>query len=503
MFFNRILLAAGLTIWLSGCARGPARPDVVRLVVLNPQDAAGATTEQSRMLRLALLVPFTGLADAMVFTFSNRRQAADISPHFIVEPQMDGKGIVLVVFDGETNQHRRDIECRLAECAAALGAAIGVTPRQVETPAVKIPPHPSEEQLAALARQFPGSALVYEEWMNLLVGRGEREAAGRVAAEALRRPWPALEKAQFEVAAATLRGDAAGRLTAVAAAARAWPGNAPLQLQAGEGLNQARRFREAIPFFRAARRAEPANFQIYGSLCLTQAMAGEKPDLRPAQAAAEHELTGDVAYLRGEFAAAEAAYLKAAEMDNSTPPGKVYAKAAEAALLQNQIGRADGYMQRYFAAAGSDVVRGLWLWRTGRRAEALRQVEGVPAAKPLFAFLANPAAGGPAPLGPALQALAQGRAAEAAEALAGFIGQQPLPVGLRWEPVRALALAEAGKQSEACALLAHWGLPSPPDDWSGAVFWPRSLAVRAACLEKTDAARAKQLRALVEALQPR
>jgi hypothetical protein len=82
VFFNRILLAAGLTIWMSGCARGPARPDVVRLVVLNPQDAAGATTAQSRMLRLALLVPFTGLADAMVFTFSNRRQAADVSPHF-------------------------------------------------------------------------------------------------------------------------------------------------------------------------------------------------------------------------------------------------------------------------------------------------------------------------------------------------------------------------------------------------------------------------------------
>ena len=222
MFFNRILLVAGLMLWMSGCARGPARPDVVRVVLLAPQDVAGAATEQSRMLRVALLLPFTGLADAMVFSLSNRRQAADVSPHFIVEPQMDGKGIVLVVFDGEANRHLRDIECRLTECAAALGAAIGVTPRQVESPAVNIPLHPSEEQLAALARQFPGSALVYEEWMNLLAGRGEREAAGRVAAEALRRPWPALEKAQFEVAAATMRGDAAGRLTAVGRRTTGW-----------------------------------------------------------------------------------------------------------------------------------------------------------------------------------------------------------------------------------------------------------------------------------------
>jgi tetratricopeptide (TPR) repeat protein len=368
---------------------------------------------------------------------------------------------------------------------------------------VKIPPHPSEEQLAELARQFPGSALVYEEWMNLLGGARRARSGGARGGRGVARPSPALEKAQFEVAAASMRGDAAGRLTAVAAAARAWPGDAPLQVQAGEGLNQARRFREAIPFFRAARRAEPANFRIYGSLCLTQAMAGEKPDLRRAQAAAEHELTGDVAYLRGEFAAAEAAYLKAAEMDNSTPPGKVYAKAAEAALLQNQIARADGYMQRYFAAAGNDVVRGLWLWRTGRRAEALRQAAGVPGGEAAVCVFGQSGGRWPAPIGPALQALAQGRAAEAAEALAGFIGQQPLPVGLALGTGKSAGAGQAGKQSEACALLAHWGLPSPPDDWSGAVFWPRSLAVRAACLEKADAARAKQLRALVEALQPR
>ena len=76
-------------------------------------------------------------------------------------------------------------------------------------------------------------------------------------------------------------------------------------------------------------------------------------------------------------------------------------------------------------------------------------------------------------------------------------------LAVRWEPLLALALAEAGKPSEACALLSHWGTPPPPDDWSGALFWPRPLLVRAACLEKTDAARAQQLRGLVAALQPR
>jgi tetratricopeptide (TPR) repeat protein len=231
--------------------------------------------------------------------------------------------------------------------------------------------------------------------------------------------------------------------------------------------------------------------------------------LKAPQNLAEHDLAGDVAFLRGDFAAAEAAYLAAAEKDPTFQLGRLYAKAGEAALLQNQLPRADAHMQRFFGLyqqgvpAGIGIVQGLWLWRTGHRADAVRQAAALPSVKPLFDFLANPAAGGPPPAGPALQALAQGRAAEAAQMMAGFIGQQPLLVGLRWDPVLAVALAEAGKKTEACALLRQWGLPPPPDDWSGAVVWPRQLAVRAECWEQTDPARAKQLRALVANLEPR
>lgn len=474
-----------------------------------PQDLAQPSPERAQALRLALTIPFAGLADAMVFSFPSRRQAADVSPHFLVEPMLDRRGIVLQVFDGPSQRHVREIECALADCAAALGSAIGVTPRQAPVAAVSIPPNPTEEQLAALARQFPDSGVVYEEWINFLGNRGRREDAGRVAAQALTRPWPPLEKAQFEIIAASVRGDAAGRAAAVTAAAKAWPANAPLQLQAAEGLNQRRQFREAIPFFRAALRAEPLSFQIYAGLSYTRALAGEKPELKAAQTLAEHDLAGDIAFLQGDFAAAEASYLTAAEKDTSYQLGRLFAKAAEAALQQNQMQRADGHMQRFFALyqqgmpAGIGIVQGLWLWRTGHRVDAVRQAAELPSVKPLFDFLANPAAGGPPPAGPALQALAQGRAAEAAQAMAGFIAQQPLLVGLRWDPVLAVALAEAGKSDEACALLTHWGLPPSPDDWSGAVVWPRQLGVRADCLEKADPGRAKQLRELVANLAPR
>jgi tetratricopeptide (TPR) repeat protein len=509
VFFSRILWVASIAVFWSACGGKAPRPDVVRVAVVTPQDLSRAGSDRVQAVRLALTVPFAGLADAMVFSFPTRRQAADVSPHFVVEPLLDAKGIVIQVFDGVSQRHLQEISCALADCAPAVEAVIGVTPRKVPTPALFIPPDATEEQFAALARQFPDAGVVYEEWINFLATRGRQEEAGRVVAQALRRPWPALEKAQFEVAAASMRGDLVARSAAVRAAAKAWPANAPLQLQAAEGLNQRRQYREAIPFFRAALRAEPTSFPVYAGLGMTQALAGEKPELKPAQNLAEFDLTGDVAFLRGEFAAAEAAYLAAAEKDPAYQLGRLYAKAGEAALLQNQRARADAHMQRFFGLyqqgmpAGIGIVQGLWLWRTGQRAEAVRQAETLPSVKPLFDFLKNPAAGGPPPVGPALQALAQGRAEEAARAMAGFIGQQPLMVGLRWDPVLAVALAEAGKQGEACALLTHWGVPASPDDWSGAVVWPRQLGVRADCLAKTDPERAKGLRALVESLQPR
>lgn len=509
MFCSRSLVCVLVTVVLSACGGKSPRPDVVRLAIVAPQDLSRPASDRVQSLKLALTVPFAGLGDAMVFSFPTRRQAADVSPQFIVEPLLDGKGIVLQVFDGPSQRHLREIECVLADCAAAVGAVIGVKPRQVPTPVVSFPRDPSEEQFAALAREYPDSGVVYEEWINFLVGRGRQEDAGRVAAQALTRSWPALEKAQFEIAAASIRGDVAGRMKAVMAAARAWPANVPLQLQAAEGLNQRRQFVEAIPFYRAALRAEPTSFPVYAGLSYAQALAGEKPELKPAQTVAEHDLSGDIAFIRGDFAAAEAAYLAATEKDSSYQLGRLYAKAGEAALLQNQVQRADGHMQRFFnlyqqgMPAGIGIVQGLWLWRTGHRADAVRQAESLPSVKPLFDFLVNPAAGGPPPAGPALQALAQGRAADAAEGMAGFIGQQPLAVGLRWDPVLAVALAEAGKKKEACALLTHWGLPPPPDDWSGAVVWPRQLSVRAECLDKRDPERAKQLRALVANVQPR
>lgn len=509
MFFSRFLPISVVAAFLSACGGTPARPQVLRLVVVAPQDLTSPASDAAQSLRLALTVPFAGLADAMVFSFPTRRQASDVAPNFIVEPMVDRDGIIIQIFDGPSQRHQKEIKCKLPDCAAEVGAVIGVTPRQVPTPAVSIPRNATEEQLAALASKHPNVGVVYEEWINFLVARGRQEEAGRVATQALAQPWPPLEKAQFEIASASLRGDVAARAAAVMAAAKAWPANVPLQLQAAEALNQRRQFAEAIPLFRAALRAEPTSFQVYTGLSVTQALAGEKPDVRPAQNLAEYDLTGDLAFIRGDFAAAEAAYLAAAEKDTTHQLGRLYAKAGEAALLQNQLQRAEGHMQRFFnlyqqgMPAGIGIVQGLWLWRTGHRGDAVRQASSSPSVKPLFDFLMNPAAGGPPPAGPALQALAQGRAAEAAAAMAGFIGQQPLAVGLRWDPVLAVALAEAGKKTEACALLKHWGVPPPPDDWSGAVVWPRQLSVRAECLEKADPERAKQLRVLVENLQPR
>lgn len=510
------VLQSLLVCALLGCGKAPVRPTVVKIALLSPQYQASG--EAGQVLQSTLTMAFIGLSDAMVFPLQSRRQVADVSPHFILEPLSTRNGFAIQVFDGPSQRHLAEVVCAVADCARQIGEAIGVTPRKLAVVAAAIPAQPSAESFAEIAARSPDDGSIYEQWVNYLLSQNRSAEIGLVIAQALQRTWPPLERAQFQVLRATIGGDVQARNTAIAAVARAWPANVPLQLQAAESLNQRRDFKAALPFLHSALRGEPGSFQVLSNLAYTQALSGEFPAaLQTAErsvATANQplrslDLDGDIRFLQGDFRAAEVSYLAAAEKDAAFELGRLYAKAAEAALWQNQTERADGHMQRFFAMyqkgvpAGISIVQGLWLWRLGQRVEARRQADALPSSKPLFDFLADPTRGGPPPAGPALQALAQGRAAEAAAALAEFVRQQPLPIGLRWDPILAVAVAEAGKPNEACALLTNWGLPPSPDDWSAAVVWPRQLSVRATCLQKTDPVRADQLRQLVAKLTPR
>jgi len=514
--FSKRLLPVFLVGILLGCGKGPGRPAVVKIALLSPQSQV--LGEAGQVLQSTLTMAFIGLSDAMIFSLQSRRQVADVAPHFILEPVVDHAGFLVQVYDGPSQRHLAEVVCSVTDCARQIGDAIGVAPRKLAVVASAVPTQPTAEAFAAMAARAPDDGTVYEQWVNYLLSQNRRDEIGPVIAQALQRKWPPLERAQFEVLRATMNGDFSARLAAIGAVARAWPANVPLQLQAAEGLNQRRDFKAALPMLQAAVRGEPGSFQPLSILAYTQALSDDFPAARQTvqlslatsnQPLRSLDLEGDIFFLQGDFAAAENAYLAAAEKDAAFELGRLYAKAGEAALWQNQIERADGHMQRFFAVyqkgvpAGITIVQGLWLWRIGQRVEARRQAEALPSIKPLFDFLADPARGGPSPAGPALQALAQGRAAEAVVCLERFIRLQRLPVGLRWDPMLAVALAEAGRPTEACALLSHWGLPPSPDDWSAAVVWPRQLAVRATCLQKADATRADQLRQLVVKLAPR
>lgn len=510
--FPRALLVCALL----SCGKGPSRPAVVKIALLSPQGQASG--EVGQVLQPTLTMAFIGLSDAMVFSLQSRRQVADVAPNFILEPIADRSGFSIQIFDGPSQRHLHEVVCAVADCAGRIGDVIGVTPRKLSVVAAAVPVPPSADAFAQSAARSPNDGTIYEQWINYLLTQNRREEVGRVLSLALQRTWPPLERAQFEVLRATIEGDAPARVAAIAAVARAWPANVPLQLQAAEALNQRRDYKAALPLLQAAVRGEPGSFPVLSNLAYTQALGGDfSAALQTVQVSATSanqplrslDLEGDIRFLQGDFRGAETAFLAAADKDAAFELGRLYGKAAESALWQNQIERADAHMQRFFAVyqkgvpAGIAIVQGLWLWRLGQRAEARRQAESLPSIKPLFDFLADPTRGGPPPAGPALQALAQGRAAEAATALGDFVRQQPLPVGLRWDPILAVALDEAGKSAEACARLTNWGLPPSPDDWSAAVVWPKQLSVRAACLQKTDSSRAEQLRQLALKVAPR
>lgn len=506
---------------LTGCGASVPKPEVTRIAIVAPQNLSGNSAFEGRAqsLQWALTVPFAGLSDVLVANVASRRQASDLRPFYIVEPVIEARGSVLQVLDASRHRHIAEIICSGDACVTELAQVLGITPRALRVPDEaglrlwSLRRQPSEEGYRSLIQAYPDLSLIYEEWIRYLAQAGRTDEARSEMRRIRQRSWLPLEEAQFTLLQASLDGDTTARPDGLAALARSWPANAALQIQAAEALMQQRDFAGAVTFLNAARRAEPGNLPVLASLTYALSLSGDSAAALNIAAEAERlssgsafsfDLRGDALFLKGDFAEAEKAYLQTGEKGADYQFGRSFAKAAEAALFLNDVQRADQHMQRFFALyqkavpGGIAIVQGLWLWRLGEREKALRQAEAFPSVTPLFQFLGNPAGGGPQPASAALQALAAGRAAEAADALKQIIRMLPPLQSSRWEQVLAVAHWEAGNKKEACAQLTNWGLPTPPDEWAGAVVWPRQLEVRASCLQEEQPGRAALLRKLVE-----
>jgi tetratricopeptide (TPR) repeat protein len=89
---------------------------------------------------------------------------------------------------------------------------------------------------------------------------------------------------------------------------------------------------------------------------------------------------GDVQYMTGHWAEAEAFYLQAQQRDANFLGGATMLKAAMARLMTGDVAGADGLAERFFAArvAAHDPIapyrQAEWQWTSGRRQEAVAQL---------------------------------------------------------------------------------------------------------------------------------
>ncbi len=228
-----------------------------------------------------------------------------------------------------------------------------------------------------------GAAYLY--WARDLASRGRLDDAQRVAQMARGRGRP-IDKARLDVLAATLKGDAAGRLDALAELASAIPSDPDVLRALGESALHARRFSAAADWFRKAAQADASNGLYWNSLGYSLAYAR---DLKGAVTAIEQyrkvapdqvnplDSLGEIHFYFGRFADAEKAFLAAYEKNGAFLGGVDLLKAAHARMMQGDLPRADEIFA-HFIDAGKDALaeyrRARWEYITGRRQQAISRL---------------------------------------------------------------------------------------------------------------------------------
>ena len=250
--------------------------------------------------------------------------------------------------------------------------------------AIEAGPAPAAQALAGAIAADPDFAPPYLMLAQARIAARDTAGADAVLSRALSHAaaMPEAERARIQLDAALLRGDAAGRRTALAALARATPGDATVWRALGEDAGNRRQYRESVEAYRKAAALEPNDAATLNALGYAAAHAGDLAAarqaleqygrLRPAEANPLDSL-GDVHLYQGKLKEAEDYYQQAWKKDAAFLGGGTLFKAAWAHLLTGDAAGADAIAMRYLEArrkAGDPVVeyrQAQWEWIAGRR----------------------------------------------------------------------------------------------------------------------------------------
>jgi Flp pilus assembly protein TadD len=468
-----------LTVALAGfvsCSRDTAKFERVAILPFENLTGDAALDWMSRVASAVVTADLTGVPRIFAARVESMRDAYLMHATWVVHGSFTGRGNDLNYAVEIEDLSRRKM-LRSASIIAPGTGALDAAARQVDPSALPFP----VTNLAALeawGRNEAERAVSIEPdfgaaWLMSIEQRavkGDREGALGLVQQALGRPTlrTPVERARIELAAALLRNDRDAERSALEALLKLVPADPQLLRALATAEMNGRHYSRAAELFRRLSQMDPGNGEPLNSLGYAELYAGNLDAARKAleeyRAFLEtnaYDSLGEVHFLAGKFADAEKYFLQAHEKDAAYHGGADLLKAAHARWLGGDLSGADAIHQRYikFRAGLHDPLvawrEAVWLYSTGRRAEAEEKLKGAPAvaAAQLAVWSGEPQGSGPYAL------LLEKKFAEAAEGFKQIYESTPPGSDSQVRVLYAWALAEAGRKDEARALLKWWPLP--------------------------------------------
>jgi Tfp pilus assembly protein PilF len=325
----------------------------------------------------------------------------------------------------------------------------------------------------------PGFGPAWLSWIETLAKKGDSAGAIEVAGRALSHPVKSeVDGLRIELARATLQKDphaeheALLKLTARIADPR-------LLANLGEIEMRAREFALAEGDYKKILAVEPENGEALNKLGYVLGYQGKLREAEatfaaygklPGQQPNSQDSLGEVYFMNGKFADAEAAFLRAHESNAAFLAGGDLRKAAYAHWLAGDLAGADKLFARYldFRVKLKDPTvewqLALWHYSTGRKDQAISEIE-----KSHFPQAAVQARvwRGDFKLPTDLAGLKQ-----------AYGSSEPASDGL-FRTLYAEALFASGQKNEAKTLAARWPLPdNAGDPLLHTLVFPKYLALR-------------------------
>lgn len=299
-------------------------------------------------------------------------------------------------------------------------------------------------------------------WVRMLAQSGKADDALQVADRAvarktLRTDW---SRGQLRVLIATLEKDVPARAAAMTELAKLAPSDVEALTAAAGAQSLARDFQASADLLRKLLAVDPSDAAAMNSLGYAEAFRGnldaaratfENYGKQPGSQVNSHDSLGEAYFMNGRFREAEKEFNQAIALDPNFLGGASMVKAAYAHWLAGDLPGADRTIQKYVAAIAKSNVpfavwrEAAWLYSTGRREQAEAMLMKSPTDDRFRQQLAiwSGAVRFPTDL----------------ESLrSAYLAAEPAMDGLE-RVLYASALVEAGKQSEARAILQRWPLP--------------------------------------------